>query len=112
MKDNLLDTEQKQADAVGNAKSFMVHPFWPVFEGILKANILVLKNRLATEEFTKVEEVQEIQKKIQAYEDAMGVPAFIIERYSPDSTFNEEVEVDPFQNIEQFRLELRKQRKA
>lgn len=109
---NDLDTEQKQGEAIANAQSFIVHPFWATFKGILEANIAVLKNRLATEEFEKVEMVQEIQKKIQAYQEALEVPTLIIERYSPKSSFTGEPNMDPYESIEDFRLDLKKKRNS
>src|SRR3989304_3176780 len=104
MKDNLLNTEEKQKVAVENARSFLAHPFWQTYKGIVDTNIQIIKNRLSTEEFKDVEEVKRLQDKIKAYEEVIGTPEMIIDAFDPAD--NGEVEGnpgDPYESIEQFR---------
>lgn len=108
-----LDTPERQQAAVAEAKSFIMHPFWSILVEIVKNDVSLLKNRLATEEFEDISEIKTIQQKIIAYQDVIGTPLMIIEKYDPD--FNAptpDENPDPFETIEEFRLNMKKQRKS
>jgi hypothetical protein len=110
MNNSLLKSKEEQLAAVENARSFMSHPFWGTFKAIVDANIALVRNRLATETFEDVADVKRLQDKIRAYEEVVGTPEIIIEAYDPNVEKMEEVKTDPFQSIEEFRVELRKAR--
>lgn len=109
MNDNLLDTPEKQQQAIALFEDMKNHPGWKLFVDILNANIDILRKRLETEEYESLDKMKADQRTRQAYEDARNTPDMIIECYTrkPD----EEVEVDPFESIDQFRANLIKSRK-
>lgn len=109
-----LDTPEKQAAAVVNAKAFMADPFWKIIVDIVKNDVALIKNRLATEEFENVSEIRILQNKIIAYEEVIGTPEMIIEKYDPDyQTPDTTAEsIDPYESLTEFRVNMRRARKA
>lgn len=109
-----LNTDEKQKEAVANAKSFLMHPFWIYLKSLVENDINLLKRRLATEEFEDIKEIHKIQQKITAYEDILETPSMVIEKYDPETKQIDVTEnsLDPYESIEEFRLNLRRDRKA
>jgi hypothetical protein len=111
MKDDIFDTTEKQQNAIALFNDMKNHPGWILFVKVLQANIAILSRRLEVEEFESIDKMKAVQRTRQAYEDALNTPDMIIEAYSRDNSENNPG-VDPYQSIEEFRLTLRKQRKA
>lgn len=111
MNDIIFDTDDKQKQAVSLFTDLKNHPGWQLFIKVVDANIAVLSRRLETEEFETIDQMRAVQRTRQAYEDAKNTPDMIIEAYSRDNSENMP-HVDPFQDIQEFREELRRKRRA
>jgi len=107
----LFDTDDKKQTAITAFADLQNHPGWKFFVQIMEANIQLLTGRLETEVFETLDDMKAVQRTRQAYVDALNTPAMIIEAFSRDNTENPP-NIDPFQSIEEFRIELRQKRKT
>jgi hypothetical protein len=106
---DLFKTEDQQKLAVAQFTDLMNHPGWKLYVAILDDRIKTLGDRLTNEDFLTVEQMTLVQKLRKCTEDNKNVPKVVIDMYMNPAK-GEAPSLDSYEDIEEFRLNLRKAR--
>jgi hypothetical protein len=108
MSDIVFDTEEKVKSAVGSFRSLLSQPGWVLFQGIVDANIEIVKQQLeeGIDGETK-EDVNRLRDKLKIMREMRNTPTTMIAKLE-----NKPVDVpsaDPYQTSDELREERKNQ---